>query len=194
MKTASGAWLGLEKQKVVSSIVVTTLLISFSMLFATLFLTYILYRMTAITWPPVGVSVPPIWWTMLSTFVIFASSASLVQFRKSVESHQLSRGWFGMTLFLGFVFLFSQWGLWENLKSLGIYANSSLLASIIYAFTWIHGAHIVLGLIFFLTLIPWVIHREHSFEKYFVRFQIANKFWHFLGIVWLIMYITLFVI
>ena len=194
MKTAAGTLLNLEKQKVISSIVVTTLLVSFSMLFATLFLIYALYRMTAIVWPPGGLNIPPIWWTMLSTVVILASSASLIQFRKSVTAHRASRSWYCMTLFLGMVFLFSQWGLWENLQNLGIYTNSSVLASIIYAFTWIHGAHIILGLIFFLMLVPWMVNKNCSFDKYFIRFQIANNFWHFLGVIWLIMYITLFII
>ena len=195
MKTASGTFLSLEKQKVVSSIVVTTLLVSFSMLFATLFLIYTLYRMTAMVWPPGGEKIPHIWWSTVSTFVILLSSMSLVQFQRRTELERPSQGWFVLTFSLGIVFLYSQWGVWGNLKSLGIYADTSVLASIMYAFTWIHGAHIILGLVFLSTLIPLVVAKEHSaFGKYFVRFQVANKFWHFLGIVWLIMYITLFVI
>ena len=195
MKTASGEFLDLEKQRVVSSIVVTTLLVSFSMLFATLFLVYALYRMTAMVWPPGGQEIPHVWWAFLSTLIILASSMSLGQFQRRVESEHSSRGWFIVTFLLGFVFLLSQWGLWGDLKNFGIYTDTSILASIVYAFTWIHGIHIVLGLIFFSTLIPLAMKREPSaLGRYFVRFQVANKFWHFLGIVWLMMYIILFVI
>ena len=191
MKTA----LSLDKQRVISSIVVTTLLVSFSMLFATLFLIYALYRMTAMVWPPGGQEIPHVWWATLSTFIILGSSISLIQFQKRMESARPSQGWFAVTFFLGIIFLLSQWGVWGTLKTLGVYADTSILASIMYAFTWIHGAHIVLGLIFFLTLIPLVMAKEHSaIGKYFIRFQIANKFWHFLGIIWLVMYIILFVI
>ena len=195
MKTASGTLLGLEKQRVISSIVVTTLLVSFSMLFATLLLMYVLYRMTAMVWPPGGLEVPHIWWAGLSSLIILGSSLALDRFCKGMESVGIpSRGWFSLAFLSGVVFLLSQWGVWGELKNLGIYADSSILASIVYAFTWIHGFHIVLGLIFFATLIPLVVGKNPSRERYFLRLQVASKFWHFLGIVWLVMYVALFIL
>ena len=195
MKTASGLFLDLKKQRVVSSIVVTTLLVSFSLLFATLFLMYVLFRMTSMVWPSGGLGIPHIWWAGMSTLIILVSSFSLDRFYKGMESlGKPLRGWFAVTFLLGVIFLLSQWGLWGELKKMGIYADSSVLASIVYGFTWIHGFHIVLGLIFFAALIPLVVGKNPSLEKYFLRLQVASKFWHFLGIVWLLMYVTLFIL
>jgi len=97
-----------------------------------------------------------------------------------------------LTIVLGFGFMLIQSLLWQKLKSQGIFVSSGIFPSIIYAFTWIHAAHIVLalGLLFWLLL---NVLKEIS-PKSQIRVSSVGKFWHFLGIVWFIMFLTIFVL
>ena len=60
--------------EVQSSITMTILLVSFSMLFGTLLLGYLIYRARSAQRPPMGVEVPGFYAPSLSTFFIILSS------------------------------------------------------------------------------------------------------------------------
>lgn len=96
------------------------------------------------------------------------------------------------TIVLGFAFMIVQTLLWHSLKTQGIYVSSGIFPSIIYAFTWIHAAHIVAAL----AMLIWLYRNVLKSVSSKTRRQAANtgKFWHFLGIVWFIMFVTIFVI
>lgn len=172
-----------EYRKIQSSIAMTVVLVSWVMFFATLFLAYALYRITANVWPPMGFENISLNLPTLSMVVIILSSISYEVYRKVKSKHYLTG-----TLVLGLGFLVSQLYLWDALKLKGIYVEAGIFPSIIYAFTWIHAAHIGLGIISLVTL--YFIKKENI--------EIWNKnvgtFWHFLGIIWFLMYATIFVI
>lgn len=184
MSTVSQVDGSLEFKKVSSSIAMTVILVSFSMLFATLFLGYAVYRSTAVGWPPSGTELPTTYAPILSTLFIALSSLAFVQLEKSK-----SGTWLILSIVFGVLFLFSQMGLWSDLKASGIYSGTSIFSSIIYGFTWIHAAHMVGGLACLFALIPTVY-----FGRATVSIENVGKFWHFLGIIWFIMYLAIFVV
>ena len=66
----------------------------------------------------------------------------------------------------------------------------------IYAFTWIHTAHMVLGLIAFIYL-GFLLFKNNWILDDSIKLQKANsvlRFWHFLAVIWLMMYALLFVL
>ena len=66
-----------------SSITMTILLVSFSMLFGTLFLGYLIYRFRADQRPPMGINYTNVWIPTLSTLLIIMSSFSFYMFEKN---------------------------------------------------------------------------------------------------------------
>jgi cytochrome c oxidase subunit 3 len=178
-----------QGKEIVSSVGMIVTLISFAMLFATLMMGFAMFRFTAPVWPPAGMAKPSLILPGLSTLCIFLSSLSFFWFEKNIAN---KKGLL-LTIILGVGFMLIQSLFWQQLKSQGIFVSSGIFPSIIYAFTWIHAAHIVvaLGLLFWLY---FVVLDGTENTKIRLRVLSVGKFWHFLGIVWLIMFVTIFVL
>lgn len=182
---------GKEGDKIISSIAMIVALVSFGMLFLTLMMSFALYRFTAPIWPPAGMERPSLIIPLISTFLIILSSLTYISFEKKTAKGMIDKQGLGMTLVLGTAFMVSQFVFWSHLKSHGIYVSSGIFASVMYGFTWIHAAHIVVAL----TLLAWLYNKLSSPDKMTaVLVSSIGKFWHFLGIVWLIMFVTIFVL
>lgn len=168
-----------------NSVAMTVTLISFGMMFATLFLGYMLVRFNSPTWPPVEIQGMPQLLPFMSTLVMALSSLTYWMMEK-----KQSRALWLATVALGLVFLALQWTLWSELKATGILIGNGMVPSMVYAFTWLHAGHIVLGLI----ALMWLGHYLWRGKATQAKLINVGKFWHFLGVVWLVMYLTLFVI
>lgn len=179
------------QKELVSSVSMLVTLISFSMLFATLFLGFALYRVSNDVWPPMGMEKVNLLIPSISTLIIFLSSLSYWLFEKNQDS-QKAKGYLFLTFLLGFGFLISQIYLWKGLNAKGLYVGSGIYPSILHAFTWVHAAHLLLGLF---SLI-FVGVKFLNTSKSYVRSTIKNvgMFWHFLGLIWLIIYLIIFAI
>lgn len=171
-----------------NSIAMTVTLISFGMLFASLFLGYFLVRFNSPVWPPVEIQDRPQLIPFLSTLVMALSSWTYFLLEKKEEK---KRYW-KLTFFLGMLFLALQWTLWSTLKARGIYVANGSVPSMVYAFTWIHAGHIVMGLMTLLYLGRFIFKKPQ--ELTVIKLMNVGKFWHFLGIVWLLMYLMMFVL
>lgn len=177
-----------QGQEIISSIGMTVALVSFAMLFATLMMGFAMFRFSAPVWPPAGMTKPSLVLPILSTLCIFLSSLSYVWFEKDISKKT------GLiaTIVLGLGFMLLQSLLWNQLSSQGVFVSSGIFPSIIYAFTWIHAAHIVAGLGLLFWLLNFALKVINAKAR--VRASSVGKFWHFLGIVWFIMFVTIFVL
>ena len=184
----------MELKKVQSNIAMGILLISWSMLFAALFLGYFVFRFSQESWPPMGMSNVSLIWPGVSTLVLALSSYTYWLFQKTFLEGKKVEGckFLLMTIALAIGFLVMQFQLWGALKGQGLYVNAGIFPSLLYGFTWIHCAHIGLG-IPALILLWFCLTKKNIFN--FDELSIINlgRFWHFLGIIWLIMFLGLFV-
>lgn len=171
------------------SVAMTVTLISFGMLFATMFLGYTLVRSNSQTWPPTEIENLPMFLPFLSTFVIGLSSWTYYLFEKTTDKKALY--WF-LTLVLGFSFLILQGLLWSKLNDLGILAVNGQVPSMVYAFTWVHAGHIVLALGLVVWLGYFIFRKPVGLTK--MKLLNVGKFWHFLSVIWFLMYLMLFVL
>ncbi len=171
-----------------NSVAMTVTLISFGMMFASLFLGYFLVRFNAPAWPPVEIENLPKVLPFLSTLVMALSSWTFVLLEKRGEKKMLWLATFGLgVLFLGLQFL-----LWNALAESGILVSNGNVPSMVYAFTWVHAGHIVLALM----LVLWLGHLIFRNPAQLTDVKLINvgKFWHFLGVIWFLMYLMLFVL
>ena len=179
-----------------SSVAMTVTLISFSMLFATLMLGYVVYRSTLPSWPPTGMGELPLGLPILSTLTIMLSSL-LLTFCESNFSKGLvkvSKVFLNLSFLMGLSFLILQFFLWESLKVKGIYASSGIFGSLIYGLTWIHAAHILGGLGLLLWARIKILPREFEDNTQVLKLKSVGLFWHFLGVVWIVMFVGLFLV
>jgi heme/copper-type cytochrome/quinol oxidase subunit 3 len=178
-----------------SNIAMTVTLVSLAMLFASLFLMYAVFRVQNKVWPPMGFEEVPLLVPLVSTLIILVSSYfyHLTQKAFSTDNRKAFKSNLYLTLLTGFMFLGSQLYLWSYLKTQGFYVSAGVFPSILHGFTWIHAAHVVMGILALLYLLP-VAYRKEWLASDSLRVLNIGKFWHFLDIVWLVMFIALFVI
>jgi cytochrome c oxidase subunit 3 len=183
-----------QASRIRNSLAINVALISWAMLFATLFLGYAIYRSSANVWPPMGLTKISLVYPGISTLIVLISSYFAFLTRKSSLEGNLIKTKLNLnlTLFFGLGFLISQSYLWHSLNMMGLYVSSGIFASILHAFTWIHAAH-VLGALIFLGYVWWVLRSEKLSEREQQIVINAEKFWHFLGIIWLVIFFALFV-
>ena len=172
-----------------STVAMTVTLLSFAMLFATLILGYSLLRLNSPAWPPMGMNQVDLFYPTLSSILIALSSLSYHRYETTTPSTSF---WLAATWFLGLGFLTSQWLLWQSLENMGLYASTGIFPSLIYGLTWIHGGHLALGLAL-LTLLWFKRKRFQDPQTESLWKRNIGKFWHFLGGIWFVLYLWVFV-
>lgn len=96
-----------------------------------------------------------------------------------------------LSVILGLLFLVGQYISWSELVKNNIYFVSNYASgSFIYVFTGLHGAHLVSGIIFLLITFRYsLLAKIHS--KNLVLIEMCMTYWHFLGGLWLYLYLFL---
>ncbi|MEQ9288752.1 MAG: cytochrome c oxidase subunit 3 [Cyclobacteriaceae bacterium] len=127
-----------------------------------------------------------------TTLVILLSSASmhwaLIAARKNMI--KMIRVALGVTFGLGVMFLVGQYMAWGELVDAGVYFVGNPAGSFLYVLTGVHGLHLVSAVIFLIVvLISAFQYKIHS--KSLVQLEICTTYWHFLGGLWLYLYLFL---
>ena len=185
-----------EGKDVANSIAMVITLVSFTMLFAVFFLGYAIFRFNAQEWPPMGMDKVGLGIPSLSTLIIILSSVTLLVVERSIKKGDKKKAkYIGLfSLILGFCFIGSQFTLWESLKDRGIFQGTGIYASLIYGFTWTHVGHMVLAVALKIWLVAKVFRVSELKELKENIIKNISTFWHFLGVVWVLIYVTLFVL
>ncbi|AKD03571.1 cytochrome c oxidase subunit 3 [Pontibacter korlensis] len=132
---------------------------------------------------------------LINTIVIVLSSVTMQLAHNAAKQNSMSRLklMLLLTLGLGVAFLIGQWYGWAELVENNIYfggTGSNPSGSFLYVLTGVHGFHLITGLIFVLiTLLSSLKYKVHS--KNMLRIQLCTVYWHFLGGLWLYLYIFL---
>ena len=185
-----------DGKNVANSIAMVITLVSFTMLFAVFFLGYAIFRFNAQEWPPMGMDKVGLGIPSLSTLIIVLSSLALVIVEGAIKQGDKKKAkYIGLiSLILGFGFIGSQFTLWESLRDRGIFQGTGIYASLIYGFTWTHVGHMVLAVILKLWLVAKVFRVPELKELKENVVKNISAFWHFLGVIWVLIYVTLFVL
>lgn len=132
---------------------------------------------------------------LVNTIVIVLSSVAMQWAYVSAKKDNLKSLKFALvaTLTLGVIFLVGQWNVWGDLVMNKIFfggptANPS--GSFMYVLTGVHGFHLITGLIFLIiVLISAFQYRVHA--KNLLRLELCTTYWHFLGALWVYLYVFL---
>ncbi len=182
-----------EKEDFTSYLGMIIALGSWGIMFAGLFFEYAGLRVSAPTWPPPGVPRLPVLLPVANTGVLLLSSFTAQRALRAIRRAKPDemKALFGVTIFLGAVFLGLQYVLWENVARAGLHIDSGTYGSVFYALTAFHALHVAAGIVAFLTILALAArYTEHSHRPV----RMCTMFWHFVDLVWIVTFLTVFVL
>ncbi len=164
------------------------------MLFATLFTTYIVLRISAPSWPR-GWEVLNVPLAMLNTFILITSSVTMVMaFAKAFErKKEAFRIYLGLTILLALCFLVVKGFEYGSKFHHGHFPSTSIFYAIYFTTTGLHGLHIIGGIIFnsYLLLRSGA---DWDHPLFVGRVEYAGLYWHFVDIVWIFLFPALYLL
>ena len=135
---------------------------------------------------------PNIFW--FTSGIIILSSAFMYWAVRSAKKDQLDqlKMALGVTTGLGILFLIGQWYSWVALVDMDVYFVGNPAGSFLYVLTGLHAIHLISGVIFLIiVLISSFRYKIHS--KSMTQLEICATYWHFLGGLWLYLFIFLLI-
>lgn len=136
------------------------------------------------------INFPPLF--RITTVLILVSSITMHFAYVSAKRNNIKNIRIGLVLTgaLAIAFIFGQYKAWGQLVDAGHYFVGNPASSFIYVFTGLHIAHLIGAMIFLLIVINKAFkYQVHS--KSLVRLEMCATFWHFLGGLWLYLYLFL---
>jgi heme/copper-type cytochrome/quinol oxidase subunit 3 len=164
------------------------------MFFGTLIGTYLVYKGRSLVGPyPADVLDIPL--TTVSTFVLLMSSFLMVLGLHALRQDDTFkfRLWTFGVAFFGSIFLGFQIYEFIHFVDLGLTLQGNLFGTTFYVLTGTHGVHVAIGVLWLLSIVA------HSFVKPWtskdeVYLEVAGLYWHFVDIVWIVIFTVVYLI
>jgi cytochrome c oxidase subunit 3 len=143
--------------------------------------------------PPEGIIViNPFGIPLYNTFLLILSGISVTWTHKGIILYDLSvevMDGFLVTIFLGWFFLALQ--VMEYYESFFNYNDSSYSCAF-FMLTGLHGMHVFVGVVFlFVCFLRYI--RGHFTKQHHLGFEFAVWYWHFVDVVWIFLYLTVYI-
>jgi cytochrome c oxidase subunit 3 len=168
-------------------------LVAEGMIFMGLFGAYLAFRSTLPAWPPEGTPELELLLPGINTANLIASSFVIHNADTAIKKNDV-RGmqkWFAITAVMGIIFLAGQMYEYFHLE-FGLTTN--LFASAFYVLTGFHGLHVTIGVLAILAVL-WRSRKKghYSNEKHF-GIEAAEIYWHFVDVIWIILFGLLYIL
>ena len=189
------------------------------MLFASLISTYLIYKGKSLVGPyphteytdaagkvfPAILDIPV---TSASTFVLLMSSLAMVLALQAVQLkgtplpanagwwtrvQRSSQLWLGVTALLGATFLGFQAYEFTAFVREGLTIKTNLFGSTFFTLTGFHGAHVTVGVLWLMSLL-WIDRTRGLGPKDELVVDIAALYWHFVDVVWIVIFTLIYLI
>ncbi len=186
------------------------------MLFVSLISTYLIYKGKSLVGPypheaytsPTGQTFPAILdipVTSASTFVLLMSSLAMVLALSAVQNKEVpkhtrgdrilgsSKLWLWMTALLGTTFLGFQAYEFTAFVNEGLTIRTNLFGSSFFTLTGFHGAHVTAGVIWLVSLLA-IDYRRGLGPNDALNVDLAALYWHFVDVVWIVIFTLVYLI
>ncbi len=167
-------------------------LVAESMIFLGLFAAYLTFRAVSSLpedqMPELELLLPGI-----NTLILISSSFIIHKAEDAIHENDVKgvQQWFGITAVLGIVFLAGQLYEYSNLN-FGLKDN--LFASTFYVLTGFHGLHVLVGVLTILAVLWRSRQPNHYRADHKFGIEAAELYWHFVDVVWIILFILLYLL
>jgi heme/copper-type cytochrome/quinol oxidase subunit 3 len=165
------------------------------MLFGALFTSYVAIRVGSDKWPAgedVGLN---IWLATINTFVLIASSVTMVMSWAALIEKNLSKYkmFMGITILCGVIFMVIKGFEYSAKFSHGIFPKTDTFFALYFTLTGLHGLHVLGGMIVNGYLWGPGAKMWHTDPVRFTnRIECAGLYWHFVDLVWIFLFPTLY--
>lgn len=164
------------------------------MFFTGLIGAYIVLRMGQGEWPdPTQTLNVPL--TAANTFLLICSSVTLVYGLQHVQLGNRAKGNWGLflTFLFGAVFVSVQAYEYYELYTHGMTPFVNIFGSCFYAMTGFHGLHVLMGVIAMAALTIMGLMGKFG-PKNFAAIELTGLYWHFVDLVWIILFAIVYLI
>ncbi len=166
-------------------------LASESMVFAALLAAYYYLRGITATWPPAGVELDATSMA-IGTLLLAAGSVTMtVAQSAAVRGGRITaRVMLALTIVVAVAFLALEWSDWDHAN---FAINGSAYGTIYYVLTGTHFAHVLAGVVL-LAAVAFFLRTPAFTRDHFAAVEAVAYYWHFVFVVWLALYATIFLI
>ena len=163
--------------------------------FGSLISTYLLYRNRVVEGPTPH-EIYDIPYTSVSSFVLLMSSLTMVLALSAIQRRDGRgfRAWILATAFLGMVFVGGQIYEFTTFVHEGLNLSTSTFGSAFFVMTGFHGAHVTVGIFMLLALFGMSMFGRLDFEDGPRRVELIGLYWHFVDIVWIVIFTVVYLI
>ncbi len=168
-------------------------IISEVMVFGAFFTAYFFIRVVnGDQWFPVDGFELPVAVAGVNTAILLSSSLTMHWAQTSIKNGNRAglKAGIVMTFLLGLTFLFIQINEYIHI---GFAPSDLAQASMFYGLTGLHGAHVFVGLCLLLTVVVRTF-RGHFSAEHHHGVEVPGIYWHFVDIMWVVVYATIYII
>ena len=166
------------------------------MLFGALFSTYIILRLGSTEWPR-GSTILNVPLATINTMALISSSVTMVMSWAALKMNDFKKYKFYMacTVALAGVFLVIKYFEYSTKFHHGLFPSTSTFLAIYFTMTGLHGLHVVGGIVVNSYLLgPGSKLWEKHPEQFANRVEAAGLYWHFVDLVWIFLFPTLYLL
>nr|YP_009370799.1 cytochrome c oxidase subunit III [Truljalia hibinonis]ARO46893.1 cytochrome c oxidase subunit III [Truljalia hibinonis] len=144
-----------------------------------------------LTWPPKGIiSFNPIQIPLLNTAILLASGVTVTWAHHSLMENNFNKSTQALTFTILLGIYFTMLQAYEYLEAPFTIADS-IYGSTFFMATGFHGLHVIIGTTFLLICLLRHMLFHFSSNHHF-GFEAAAWYWHFVDVVWLFLYISIY--
>jgi cytochrome c oxidase subunit 3 len=162
------------------------------MLFGAFFTAYFFVRVVnGVEWPTPPFHLP-VFVAFVNTAILVTSSFTMHWALTAVKKNNPwgLRAGLLLTFLMGLTFLITQG---REYSRIGFNTGDGAFATIFYCLTGLHGAHVFVGLsiLLFMTIRAF---RGHFSADHHHGVEIAGIYWHFVDVMWIVVYVTVYIL
>ena len=176
-----GQTLNLSKHKVG----LRTIMVVSTVLFS-LFIVAYSDRMLVSDWR----NMPEPWLLWLNTGILVLSSIIfyLTENYSKKDLYERTKNGLYFIGFLAYAFLIGQLIVWYQLMNTGYYATTNVANAFFYLFTTLHGLHLIGGIYFWGKTTTKFLKKNNDKKDINHQIEICAIYWHFLLVVWIVLF------
>lgn len=166
------------------------------MLFGSLFSSYALLRSGAMSWPDQS-SVVNVRLASISTLVLIASSVAILRGASALRGGNVERfRWLmATTAALGLAFLAIKLVEYRGELANGLRPSTNNFFGLYFVMTFVHAVHVAGGVLVNVFLCgPGVAMFRRDAARFTGRVEVAAIYWNFIGAIWILMFIVLYLL
>nr|QRH18069.1 cytochrome c oxidase subunit 3 [Clavulina sp.] len=143
------------------------------------------------SWPPLGITpLDPFAIPLLNTVILLSSGAFITWAHHALIQGKRTAAIWGTvyTIVLALLFTALQY---VEYQQAGFTIADSVYGTVFFASTGLHGMHVIVGTLFILVGF-FRLFSYHSTNNHHLGFESAILYWHFVDVVWLFLFITVY--